>query len=891
MSAFRSSRLYRTSLGEESPWTGRHETQRLVTALERFRTHAAAIAARIAFDLPDFTSHDVSHIDALWLTADEIAPPDYRFTPTEAFVFGSAALVHDLGLAVAAYVDGVDSLTRGERWEDALLQAVSRELGRAATHEELDEASPAARRAALAQVLRQRHAAQAAELATASLQGPEGPIWLLEDQDLRLDAGWLIGTIAASHWWDASALERAFANRGSRPKDFPAEWTIDPLTLACLLRLADAAHLDGTRARTLAQALQAPTEASQPHWTFQRLLQPVRRHGDQLVFESVRPFKRSEAEAWWLCLDTLRGADRELRAVDALLADSRSGFRFAAKSVAGVDHPARLAELVHTDQWIPIDARLHVSDLPSLVERLGGRQLYGDEPHVSLREIIQNAQDAVRARAAFAGDDEPPSGVLVSEGSDEDGVWRAVTDDGVGMPVTTLTGSLLDFGMSGWQSTELADRLPGLLARGFRPTGRFGIGFTAVFMNNRRVQVVSRALDAGAADTNVLEFLHGTSKRPLLRPADPPERRVEAGTTVRMWPAQLPRPSTRLPWMPGMPDALPELVTWLCPATQTDVSVQTEGSRERVAEADDWQRLTPAELLKRVGGVRHLNLHTQVMRSAPGRMRMIEVDGVPVGRAALVPARQEFGVITVGGLRAAKADHVAGLLLGHAPNLARDTAIPHATQAAITAWATEQRDLLAAISLTYEDATECAAILHRLGVPPGELPICRVAAGPLTFDELTEWSRARRRIMLFDDQDEWVEDLSAMQRSSLVPGEDVVVYSSYELGSLSWFDNAAGDTKARPSYIRDVLLEAILAGWGDYLMQEEDNEPVVIGSTSDGVELQTEYYTDVDKLDEEHPMWEEFQAEREYDVVVLPPTFALPHEDAAEDDEAEEPAT
>ena len=274
------------------------------------------------------------------------------------------------------------------------------------------------------------------------LEGPEGPIWLLEDQDLRHDAGWLIGTIAASHWWDASALVRAFGNRGARPKDFPADWTIDPLKLACLLRLADAAHLDGTRARTLAQALQRPSESSLPHWTFQRLLQPVRRRGDQLVFESVRPFKRSEAEAWWLCLDTLRSADRELRAVDALLADSRSGFRFAAKSVAGVDHPSRLAELIHTDDWTPVDARLHVSDLPSLVERLGGEQLYGDDPHVALREILQNAQDAVRARLIVSGA-EGSGCVLIEEGEDDEGRWQAVSDDGVGMPVDTLTGSLL----------------------------------------------------------------------------------------------------------------------------------------------------------------------------------------------------------------------------------------------------------------------------------------------------------------------------------------------------------------------------------------------------------------------------------------------------------------
>src|SRR3546814_12347428 len=46
-------------------------------------------------------------------------------------------------------------------------------------------------------------------------------------------------------------------------------------------------------------------------------------------------------------------------------------------------------------------ARLQVSDVPRLVENLGGAKLYGDDPTVSLRELIQNAADAVQARRRF----------------------------------------------------------------------------------------------------------------------------------------------------------------------------------------------------------------------------------------------------------------------------------------------------------------------------------------------------------------------------------------------------------------------------------------------------------------------------------------------------------
>ena len=48
------------------------ERERLRVAFARLREHSATIASEIARDLPDFTVHDISHLDALWHTADLI---------------------------------------------------------------------------------------------------------------------------------------------------------------------------------------------------------------------------------------------------------------------------------------------------------------------------------------------------------------------------------------------------------------------------------------------------------------------------------------------------------------------------------------------------------------------------------------------------------------------------------------------------------------------------------------------------------------------------------------------------------------------------------------------------------------------------------------------------
>lgn len=93
-----------------------------------FRQRAGLLAAEIARDLPDYTVHDLTHLDALWTTADVIAGPDFELTPPEAFVFGGAVLTHDLAMSkAAATVRG--PLQQDVRWLDALAAEMRLHLG------------------------------------------------------------------------------------------------------------------------------------------------------------------------------------------------------------------------------------------------------------------------------------------------------------------------------------------------------------------------------------------------------------------------------------------------------------------------------------------------------------------------------------------------------------------------------------------------------------------------------------------------------------------------------------------------------------------------------------------------------------------------------------------
>jgi hypothetical protein len=108
--------------------------ERLRVAFMAFRARAQVLAAEINRDLPEFTVHDISHVDSLWEMADLVAGSNYELTPTEAFVLGGAFFVHDLGLSLAAYPDGLEALRHEKTWNDTLAAIWQNRLGRFKEH-------------------------------------------------------------------------------------------------------------------------------------------------------------------------------------------------------------------------------------------------------------------------------------------------------------------------------------------------------------------------------------------------------------------------------------------------------------------------------------------------------------------------------------------------------------------------------------------------------------------------------------------------------------------------------------------------------------------------------------------------------------------------------------
>jgi hypothetical protein len=692
-----------------------------------------------------------------------IAGSAYQLTPTEAFVLGSTFLIHDLAMSRAAYQTGGEF--SGDQFRDRVAKRLAARLGKWPATHEIDSAPAEIKEEVTREIIRIRHAPQAESLPSLSWAAPGGDrIFLIEDQDLREAYGPTIGRISHSHWWSVEQVGRDLQRKLGVPAGIPNGWTVDPLKIAVLLRVADASHLDDRRAPSFLFAIRRPEGISQEHWVFQNLLFQPRVESDLLVYTGKRRFRPDEANAWWLCFGLLNVLDNELRHADALLSNSGRQ-RLAVRGVSNVEAPVRLSQLVEIDGWLPIDARVHVTDAARLARHLGGESLYGKfMPAVPLRELIQNASDALRARRVVQDWWSTEARVIVRLGRDLEGDWLEVDDNGIGMSAEVLSGPLIDFGQSYWGSELMLQELPGLLGKGFEPTGKYGIGFFSVFMWGAHVRVTTRRFEDRMDETRVLEFRSGVEGRPILKLAPASDRLADAGTRVRVWLKAPPGSADGFInafRTPGRPEPkLNRLCSWLCPTLDVDLFCEEGGHKEKVLSASDWTVIKGDDLLRRIVGY---DPGSDLLGVADDFRELSGASGKCAGRACIFEpsddaltlpeeALGKFGVVTVGGLRASTLTGVAGVLIGRPVRAARDFAIPTVGSDEIERWASAQAILIHRRFINSpRELIRHSQIVRYCGGATGPLPVALGPHGWMTLEELRQWNECPAEVLLVSE--------------------------------------------------------------------------------------------------------------------------------------------
>ncbi|MBM0108603.1 ATP-binding protein [Steroidobacter sp. S1-65] len=835
------------------PSSGPNEEARtyLRTHFKGFRERVAGLVATLGAELPGLTVHDITHLDALWRVADQIAGGDYPINPAEAFVLGGAFLLHDAAHVLAAYPGGLAQIKESLYWRDLIAQR----------YDGLEPIPGSeGEKSALFQTLRHLHAEQAHRLPHIEWRAPgtDHPLFLLENFELRQHYGDLIGQIASSHHWSPHRVANTFCDRiVTSPASLPTEWQVDAMKVAFLLRTADAAHIDEQRAPWFLFALRSPDGISQNHWKFQaKLGQPVSTPEGELNL-SGSPFSIDDREAWWLAFDSAKMIDAELRSARALMQDERRAV-FAVSGVQGVQSPETFARHVPAAGWQPVGVAARIDDVPRVIEMLGGSKLYGEDPAMALRELLQNAIDAVRALRALGGLGECEGQVIVSvDPCDSESFWLKVTDTGIGMSRTVLTTVLLDFGQSLWKSDRLRDEWPGLASLKFDAAGQFGIGFFSVFMLGDCVTVSTRRQSRHESDTSdhlALSFHSGVRGRPTLREPLALERLSRPGTqiSVRMRtdvcrklmeqlhsrtkqfeqdltinlafsPSLQPEQRRALlaereerrgkPWQMTEHNLDSDvaaahwarLVAWLCPASDVTIEVRSGSRKQRAVTAQDWLALQDPNLLQR------LFIHA----STP-LVPLIEPDGSCVGRLGLATHHGE-ATLVYGGVRCGKLERFTGIALAQRPlDLRRQEAVTLASPTAWKAWAKSTLQVSPRLD------TDRLRLLHAV-CPDLDLPVILVAnREPIDFGQCEALARNRDKVVavfgelhaMAWDPPEWLY----RGFGGVIPEfqGDLWFFPSLENN----LPKALGPSVPAPNY-KEMLECRLLSAWGKYNLAEK----------------------------------------------------------------------
>ncbi|WP_161495075.1 ATP-binding protein [Caulobacter sp. BP25] len=712
------------------------------------REAVASLITTIPADCKDLTVHDVSHLDALWEMASTIAGPEYDLNPTEAFVLGAAILLHDAGMSAAAFPGGLNEIKQTTEWGD-VAAATIRQAGIDPTEELINSPPNDLLPRIKFEVLRLLHASQAEKMATAKWSLGGDLVYLIEDLELRQALGGTIGRIAYSHHWDIERIVDELVDNVGAPVFLPPEWSVSERKVACLLRCADAAHIDRRRAPSILYASTRPSGVSDTHWSAQNKINKPAVRGGVLIYSSGQSYGPEDADAWWLTYDLIRMIDGEIRSSNAMLEDI--GFpSFSVSRVLGADSPRSLSKHIRVDGWRPVDTEVKVSDPVHLAETLGGHHLYGRDTLAPVRELLQNAADAVRARRKLEGRERDWGSIRVTIEPDPPGSesgWLHVDDNGIGMTERVLCGPLIDFGKSIWNSSLLREEFPGLQRSGMVPIGKFGIGFFSIFELGKIVKVISRHFEGAVSDAKVLDF-RALNARPILRPARPGELPKDFSTRVSVRISNVDEKfaqKVRNSPLRGYSErkfenAVLRLISML------DVKVEYN------------DKISGASFLHDPN-VYEVNPHTfidEVYADVPERERnmlkaahaalmspMEGEDGRRYGRAAILVLevdqreyRRQFrglGAVSVGGFlyadgRGISTEYV-GVVDGTTDQASRQIAMSSIPEAVIAGWATRQAQLIDQNKFLKGQLLKICERIVQAGGDPGSLPYCFTSQG------------------------------------------------------------------------------------------------------------------------------------------------------------------
>jgi molecular chaperone HtpG len=485
---------------------------------------------------PEYTDHSLKHIEQVIGTATDLATEEAQnlLSANDAAVLVIAICLHDCAMHLT--VDGFLSLISADSkwkpvldfdstpwnvlWEDFMGEA-RRFDGRKLlalfgdtdpVHRPPDKITDFSMRDRLliGEFIRRYHARLAHEIALYGIPGVKGgSVAVIE---VASEPGYSLadisGTIARSHGIPLrSAVE--YIRRKYHIREFQG---VHAAFLMVLVRVADYLQIQAKRAPTEVLEVRALTSpVSRNEWKVHASVRNITTAGDdpEAILIDAQP---SDVHTFLRLQDWLSGIQNELDISWAVLGETYG--RFHQERLDSLRLKLRrirsnlddIKDFARRATYVPARISFDAAN-PDLLKLLVG-PLYGDDPSVGLRELIQNAVDAVREleellkhRPDLRSSDIRPQDadvIVTIECDEEEQPTRIVVSDrGIGMNLDVVQNYFLKAGASFRRSDVWPKTFEDPAGRSkVLRSGRFGVGALASFLIGNEIELTTRHIES-----------------------------------------------------------------------------------------------------------------------------------------------------------------------------------------------------------------------------------------------------------------------------------------------------------------------------------------------------------------------------------------------------------
>lgn len=477
----------------------------------------------------EYTDHSLEHIEKVLITTDDLIPEESEdvINSGDVAVLVLTSLLHDCAMHLSEegfitllrsdhVVEGFNDKSWLKLWADFIAES-RRFPGRKllalfgdtdaikpppADPDELEKHIMTPKDLLLiGEFLRKHHHRLAHEIAIYGVPGPDGHKLKFPEKEETKHIVNLAGVVARSHGLPIRACHDYLSAKYSNVISFKG---VHPIYLMGVLRISDILQLQSDRAPKQVEKLRSfKSPISQGKWEMHQAIHDINRdifpetifiHAEPKNARTFLKIKRmlglvqEELDSAWTIISEAYYSKKGLRALGYTIRRVRSN----------LDDVETFAKTV---KYIPQHAAFEVADSDLLKLLIG--PLYGERPEIGIRELMQNAVDAVRERDGYLkkhpelGNNidmtEQEGEVVISINEIGDGWFVTVSDQGIGMTLDTVRDYFLKAGASLrrseiWRKTFENEEGKSQVLR----SGRFGVGVLAAFLLGHEVHVSTR---------------------------------------------------------------------------------------------------------------------------------------------------------------------------------------------------------------------------------------------------------------------------------------------------------------------------------------------------------------------------------------------------------------